>query len=157
MSGPDPDPYEILGVSPSATPDEIRAAYRELAARYHPDKHKGNPLETLAAEKLRQINWAYEKVRSGGPDSPWRPPARQPRPTSGAKVVRAALVLIAIALFIRFGLGLIGLLLRAIRSAFAVLWGAFGAVRGTPIVVVVFLFLLALALRWALRRRRRDG
>ncbi len=63
------DPYKILGVEPNATDEEVKKAYRELAKKYHPDKHQDNPLEELAEEKLREINEAYELIqeeRRGG-------------------------------------------------------------------------------------------
>jgi hypothetical protein len=148
MPGTEQDPYEILGVSRTATPDEIRAAYRTLAARYHPDKHKGNPLESLAAEKLRQINMAYEKVSAGAPGISEPPPAR----SGGTNVVRVVLVLLGVALLLRFATGLIAIVVRPI---FVVLRGLFGAVRGSPVALIAFVFLLALALRWALGKRRR--
>jgi hypothetical protein len=147
MPGPEEDPYEILGVSRTATPDEIRAAYRTLAARYHPDKHKDNPLESLAAEKLRQINMAYEKACAGAPHISQPAPAR----SQGTKLLRIVLVLLGIALLLRFASGLIGLVIRPI---FVVLRGLFGAVRGSPIALIAFVFVLALALRWALGKRR---
>ena len=68
------DPYKILGVAPAATEDEIKTAYRELAKKYHPDSYAGNPLGDLAAEKMREIDEAYDAVmsrlrQSGGNDS----------------------------------------------------------------------------------------
>ena len=64
------DPYEILGVSRNASPAEIKAAYRELVKKYHPDKYQGNPLADLAEEKLQQINEAYDAlIRDGGASS----------------------------------------------------------------------------------------
>jgi molecular chaperone DnaJ len=39
------DPYEVLGVTPGATPDEVRRAYRELVRRHHPDRHIDVPPE----------------------------------------------------------------------------------------------------------------
>ncbi len=56
------NPYEILGVPNSATDEQIRAAYKELAKKYHPDKYVNNPLADLAAEKMQDINWAYNKL-----------------------------------------------------------------------------------------------
>jgi DnaJ-class molecular chaperone len=50
------DYYEILGVSKNATLDEIKAAYRKLALKWHPDRNKSPE----AVEKFKQINKAYE-------------------------------------------------------------------------------------------------
>jgi curved DNA-binding protein CbpA len=54
------DYYDILGVQRTASPADIKKAYRALAARYHPDKHRGNALEDLARDKLKELNEAYE-------------------------------------------------------------------------------------------------
>jgi len=51
------DLYEILGIKKDATDTEIKAAYRKLALKWHPDKHKG---EKGAEEKFKEINMAYE-------------------------------------------------------------------------------------------------
>ena len=56
------DPYKILGVSPSATDEEIKTAYRELAKKYHPDNYSGSPIADLAGEKMKEINEAYDTV-----------------------------------------------------------------------------------------------
>ncbi len=58
------DPYKVLGVSPSASDEEIKKAYRELAKKYHPDAYANNPLKDLAAEKMKEINEAYDKIVS---------------------------------------------------------------------------------------------
>lgn len=62
------DPYSVLGVSPSASDEEIKKAYRELARKYHPDNYQNNPLADLAEEKMKEINEAYDiitRTRSG--------------------------------------------------------------------------------------------
>ena len=64
------DPYQILGVSPSATDEEIKAAYRKLAKQYHPDRNSGS---VEAERKMMQINDAYAQIvemrKNGGAQS----------------------------------------------------------------------------------------
>ena len=57
------DPYKILGVSPTATDDEVKAAYRNLARKYHPDKYRDSDLSEMAGEKMKEINAAYDEVQ----------------------------------------------------------------------------------------------
>lgn len=55
------DPYKVLGVSPNATDDEIKQAYRRLAKKYHPDR---NPGDAEAAKKMQEVNAAYEQIKN---------------------------------------------------------------------------------------------
>lgn len=57
------DPYKVLGVSPGASDEEIKKAYRELTKKYHPDLNPGDP---YAAEKMNEINAAYDQIKNGG-------------------------------------------------------------------------------------------
>jgi molecular chaperone DnaJ len=54
---PDKDLYKILGVGEKASPNEIKAAYRKLAKKYHPDANPGNK---SAEERFKEIATAYE-------------------------------------------------------------------------------------------------
>lgn len=56
------DPYKVLGVSPSATDEQIKEAYRKLAKKYHPDQYADSPLKELADEKMKEINGAYDAI-----------------------------------------------------------------------------------------------
>lgn len=58
------DPYQVLGVSPSASDEEVKKAYRELARKYHPDNYHDNPLADLAQERMKEINEAYEAIQA---------------------------------------------------------------------------------------------
>ena len=55
------DPYKILGVSPDASDEEIKRAYRALAKKYHPDR---NPGDAEAARKMQEVNAAYEQIKN---------------------------------------------------------------------------------------------
>ena len=55
------DPYKVLGVSPDASDEEIKQAYRRLAKKYHPDRNQGSE---EAAKKMQEVNAAYEQIKN---------------------------------------------------------------------------------------------
>jgi molecular chaperone DnaJ len=56
------NPYKILEVSPNASNEEIKKAYRELSRKYHPDSYVDNPLAELAEEKFKEVQEAYDQI-----------------------------------------------------------------------------------------------
>ena len=58
------DPYTVLNVSPNASKEEVKKAFRELAAKYHPDKvqHLGEEFRTLAEKRFKEIQEAYRQL-----------------------------------------------------------------------------------------------
>lgn len=58
------DPYQVLGVPSTATDEEVKKAYRNLARKYHPDNYHDNPLADLAQERMKEINEAYEEIQT---------------------------------------------------------------------------------------------
>jgi DnaJ like chaperone protein len=57
--------YHVLGIEPSATDEEIKKAYRQMAIRYHPDKviHMGEEYQKGAKEKFQKVQEAYENIK----------------------------------------------------------------------------------------------
>lgn len=159
------DPYATLGVARTASDAEIKAAYLALVARYHPDKHQGNSLEDLAAEKMAQINRAYELLsdpvrraaydRAGTATSPFRV-----HTGGGATVPRRRnrlMLYIGIALLLplllRFGRLLVGALVALGRLVLE----AGQALRGTPALLVLASMLFVVLVFGMLRRRKRKA
>lgn len=61
------DAYEVLGIERNASSEEVKTAYRRLANQYHPDKvsHLGEEFRTLAEQKFKEIQRAYDELSSG--------------------------------------------------------------------------------------------
>ena len=59
------DPYTILEIDRSASPEDIKHAYRHLAGQYHPDKvmHLGEEFKALAEKRFKDIQKAYDELR----------------------------------------------------------------------------------------------
>ena len=69
--------YELLGVKPGVSSGELKAAHRDLAKVWHPDRFVHDPrLQEKAQEKLKEINEAYELLSSGKTPRPAPPPPR---------------------------------------------------------------------------------
>ena len=56
------NPYEVLGIDKNATDEQVKEAYRALAKKYHPDQYADNELADLAAEKMKELNEAYDAI-----------------------------------------------------------------------------------------------
>ena len=56
------DPYQVLGIEPNATNEEVKKAYRDLSRKYHPDNVVNNPLADLAEEKFKEVQEAYKQI-----------------------------------------------------------------------------------------------
>jgi DnaJ domain len=70
------DPYTILGVGPDTPPEQLTAAYREQAKRWHPDRNA----DEASAQKMADVNAAYDLLRAGG----FSAPPRNTKPERGA-------------------------------------------------------------------------
>jgi curved DNA-binding protein CbpA len=172
MPKTEPDPYAILGVARNATEIEIRAVYHALVAKYHPDKHQGNPLEGLAAEKMAEINRAYEilsdparRAAYDGGQGTWPRatasgfPAGFPGgfpggpgaiPRKSMRWLQILALLMLLPILLRFGAFFVRLIVRLVRATLEVSTLA----RGTPLAAVLVLLVIAV-LAYALIRRRR--
>lgn len=56
------NPYQVLGVSPGASDDEIKKAYRTLSRKYHPDANINNPNKEQAEERFKEVQQAYDQI-----------------------------------------------------------------------------------------------
>jgi len=171
MPKTEPDPYAILGVARNATDSDIRAAYHALVAKYHPDKHQGNPLEGLAAEKMAEINRAYEilsdparRAAYDGGQGGWpraaaggfpNAPGTIPRKPMRWLQVLALLMLLPIVL--RFGTFIVRVLIRLVRGALEISTVARGTPLGAVLVLVALVVLLYVLVRWRRAKRKRDA
>lgn len=61
------DPYKVLGLDPGASDDEVKAAYKRLAKKYHPDLNKSSP---YAETRMKEINEAYTQIMKGNKTGP---------------------------------------------------------------------------------------
>jgi hypothetical protein len=80
MAAPRLDPYETLGVSPTASDAELRAAYRRLVQLHHPDHNDGSAASTRRFEEIQEA-YAQVRKRSQGTTSAGRQSTTSARPT----------------------------------------------------------------------------
>lgn len=56
------NPYDVLGIDPSASDDEVKKAYRALSKKYHPDANINNPHQAEYTEKFKEVQNAYKAI-----------------------------------------------------------------------------------------------
>ena len=56
------NPYQVLGVTPGASDEEIKKAYRTMSRKYHPDANVNNPNKAAAEEKFKEVQQAYDQI-----------------------------------------------------------------------------------------------
>ena len=56
------NPYDVLGIDPSASDDEVKKAYRKLSRKYHPDANVNNPNQAEAEAKFKEVQAAYTQI-----------------------------------------------------------------------------------------------
>lgn len=56
------NPYQVLGITPDASDDEVKKAYRTLSKKYHPDANIGNPRQAEYTEKFKEVQTAYKTI-----------------------------------------------------------------------------------------------
>jgi hypothetical protein len=169
MATSDFDPYEVLGVRQGASEEEIRAAYKEQAARYHPDKHRGNPLEPLAVEKLRDINrardmllrdpprWGGARRGAEGGESARASGSSTPARSAGSELVSwlggTVGTILGVLFLLRFGVVFIREIFMVLRAAMmGVLW----VLRISPIFVIALMIGIAMLTGYWLKARHRE-
>ncbi len=156
--------YQVLGVARLASADEIRVAYRLLVARYHPDRHHGNPLLGLAAERAAELNQAHDvlsdPVRRAAYDAELAAaaggrggavPAREARAL--AVLLRALSLVVAIGFLGRFVPLVWRTALRGLGVAAEVLGAPTGMLAGAVVALAAVTTFLVLRDR---RGRRRS-
>jgi hypothetical protein len=169
MAASEFDPYEVLGVRNGASEEEIRAAYKEQAARYHPDKHRGNPLEPLAVEKLRDINRARDMLLRDAPrwGSGRRAPGHSDSAPSGGSVAPARSAgsdlvswlggtvgtIVGVLFLLRFGVVFIREIFLVLRAA---MMGLFWVLRISPVLVIALMIGIAMVTGYWLKARHRE-
>lgn len=83
--------FELLGVKPGVSSRDLKAAHRDLAKVWHPDRFQHDPrLQEKAQEKLKEINEAYDLLSSGKVPRPVSPPSSQASQTAYSQSVRAS-------------------------------------------------------------------
>ena len=158
--GADLDPYLVLGVARTATAGEVRAAYRALGAKYHPDRHQGNPLEELASAKMAEINRAYELLSDPARRAAFDrggvaevPEGGSPGSRAGRRLIPIVALLSLLPLVVRFG----GLIARGVVALVRTLAEGAALVRGTPFAAGAVLLAAAVLVGTLIRRRRRAA
>jgi hypothetical protein len=81
---PSPDPYQTLGVAPSASDAELRAAYRRLVQLHHPDHNGGSPESERRFEEIQEAYAEARRRRAGGGPAATRGPSATGAPATGA-------------------------------------------------------------------------
>jgi hypothetical protein len=80
------DPYQVLGVSPRISNDELRAAYRQLVQRYHPDHNAGSPESARRFEEVQEAYAQIQRMRRAAAAAGQAPPRPTPDPAIDSRM-----------------------------------------------------------------------